>query len=213
MATVWTQLEEWEPLLLMQRPFQQPVEPSSWVQVASRQSEWPEVWIAFAHLGQLERASVVGLAVVAGNLVALAESHHSQETVQEGSLAQDQETSQAVVDRMALGESHQGLTDHHGPIHQEDPGGRTQVGIVGDDRKEGHLGAQDLAAESQKEVLVVDLAEEVGFEAEDETRSVCDNLSAQRSFPQITKVVKNIGSKSEGRQRKSPHGFALSESI
>jgi len=123
------------------------------------------------HLDQLEPVLVVDLAVVAGTLVVLAGSHHSRETVREESLAQVQETSRAVVDHMALVESRLGLEDHHGPIHQEDLGGRMQVGIVGDDQKQVRLGAQDLVAEG----LVVDVAGKVGLEVEDEFHSVCKN--------------------------------------
>lgn len=163
-----------ESLLLMQQPFQQLVELSSLVQVASQASGLPEEWVACGHQDQLEPVLVVDLAVVAGNPVVLAGSHHSRGTVQEETLARVQETSQVAVDHMALGENRLDPEDHRDPIHQEDLGGRTVVDIVGDDRKEVLLGAKGLVAEGQVEDLVVDVAEEVGLELGDEIRSVCN---------------------------------------
>jgi hypothetical protein len=140
-----------------------------------------EVWFACLRLGQLELASEVDLAVVGDNPAALAESHHSLEMAQEGSLAQVQETIQAVVDHMALAESRLGREDHHDPIHLEDledPEGRMSVDIVDDVRKEVHLEVKDLVVADQEEGLVADAAEELGVEVEGEIRSVCKNLLA-----------------------------------
>jgi hypothetical protein len=96
---------------------------------------------------------------------------------QEGSLAQVRQTNQAGVGHTAWVESHLDLEDLHDPIHQEGRGDRT-VDIVGDDRKEVRLEAKGLVrlvAEGQKEDLVVDVAEELGHEVEDEIRSVCSS--------------------------------------
>jgi len=122
---------------------------------------------------------VVDLVVGERMAAALAESRHSQGTVQEESLGQVQGTSQAVVDHMAWVGSRLGLEDHHDPIHQEGPEGRNLVDIVGAARKEARLGVKDhLVAEDQEGDLVVDAAEEVAIEVEDEIRSICNNLSA-----------------------------------
>ena len=125
------------------------------------------------HQHQLEPALAVDLAVGVG-MAAQAESHHSQETVREESLAQVQETSQVVVDHMAWVESRLGLEDHLDPIRQAGPVGRNSVDIVGDARKEVRLGVKDhLVAEDQDQDLVD--AAEVGTEVEDVIRSICNN--------------------------------------
>ena len=117
---------------------------------------------------------MVDLAVGAG-MAALVESHHSQETVQEESLAQVQGTNQAVVGHKASLESRPGLEDHHDPIRQVGPEGRNLVDIVGGARKEVRLGPKGhLVAEDQEGDLVVDAAERVGTEVEDVIRSICN---------------------------------------
>ena len=118
---------------------------------------------------------MVDLAVVAGRAV-LAGNHRSRGMAQEGSLAQVRQTNQVGVGHTAWVESHLDLEDLHDPIHQEGPGGR-MVDIVGDDRKEVRLevkGLVGLVAEGQED-LVVDVAEELGLEVEDEIRSVCSS--------------------------------------
>jgi hypothetical protein len=204
----------------MQQPFQQPAELSSLAQVvsriASRRSELQEGWVACLRQGQLELVLVVDLAAVAGK-AALAESHYSRGMVQEGSPAQVQGTTQAEVGHKAWVGSHLDLEDLHDPIHL-DPGGKTAVGIVGDDRKEVRPGVTvlvGLAAEDLEDLedLVVDAVEELEMEL-DEIRSVCNNWISKLPLLQYPKKREMyIASKSEGRQRKSPHGFALSENM
>jgi hypothetical protein len=120
---------------------------------------------------------VVDLAAVAGK-AALAESHYSRGMVQEGSPAQVQGTTQVEAGHTAWVGSHLDPEDLHDPIHL-DPGGKTAVGIVGDDRKEVRPGLTvlvGLAAEDleDQEDLVVDAVEELEIEV-DEIRSVCNN--------------------------------------
>jgi hypothetical protein len=198
----------------MQQPFQQPAELSSLAQVvsriASRRSELQEGWVACLRQGQLELVLVVDLAAVAGK-AALAESHYSRGMVQEGSPAQVQGTTQAEVGHKAWVGSHLDLEDLHDPIHL-DPGGETAVGIVGDDRKEVRPGVTVLVGLAAED-LVVDAVEELEMEL-DEIRSVCNNWISKLPLLQYPKKREMyIASKSEGRQRKSPHGFALSENM
>ncbi len=162
----------------------------------------------------MEQVEGAGLAVVAGNLAGLAGlavlvgSQHTERTAQGENLVRG--TSRGVRHKAAAG-NHPSQEDPHDPIPQEEPEGR-MVGIVGDDQKEEHLEVKVLAAGAQKEDLVVDVVEKLGLEVGDEIRSVNEpgQQIASSSF-QWGRLY--AACRSEGRQRKSPHGFALSETM
>ena len=160
------------------QPFQQLVEPSSWVQVACQPPVEQEVWVACLRQGQLVPVlDLVDLVVVAGSLVVLAllEGSHIRGKVQEEILVQGEETSQGAH-HMALEESHLGQEDPHDPNCQADQEDRTE-GIAAADRKGACLEARGLAAAvgGREEDLAVDVAESSGLEVEDEIRSVREN--------------------------------------
>lgn len=146
-----------------------------------------EEWLACLRQGRSEPASAVDLAVVAvDNPAGLVESHHSQETALEGSLARVQGTIQ-VVDHMAWVGIRQVLGDHRDPNRQEDLEGKIVVDIVDDDRKEeeDRLGVKALVVVDQQEQLV-DAVEEPGLGEEDEIRSVL-TIDQQHSPPLTSK--------------------------
>ena len=131
-----------------------------------------EELLACLRLGQLEPALVAGFEVVLGIDQEGPEDTHKEGKVQEETRLEVQDTSQEVR-RRALEGTHQGLEVHHDPSQLVEEG--RKVGIADDDRKEERLEVRGLAVGDQSGDLVVDAAEKLGLEVEDENRSVCNN--------------------------------------